>query len=1209
MSGISTIQRLTFDVAFKKKIKPSEAEAYVKNLISSSFLPIIEEVIERNDVDGMIVEIDKLEIDLSLLKLSFSDLTPLQLADFKLEIERQIQNAIMRNKEQQTSQIAEPKIVPQSVHFIKILDFYLQYGFFPWWSKIPSRLTFDEFVLQNFAEAKALFPDYLKKIAVDPFSVRRFTNQLKETTLDHIFHELYFNFNSTKAQLFHVLRPIFQAYSLPLSIADVYALMAMYFKTENQQDYQQAELLEMSIAYYALKTSKTEIEVVADLQFANFKLFNDDRLSAALLDIFKAKLKTDAAVIDKAIKKQQQTSEDDRSEIRREIEASDLESYLSLLLIAEYEKVRVDVKDRLKELEEALISNELKSLQEIDPVILIEVLKYFLIYNYFPSWAEHLIQKIENLLNTTAVLDDGFNLFLQIITFLNEKHSQLWMEQTADWIGKPVLLQKILKNYPIELIHQLLDQATKEKASKANFEVFILLLTNGLLSESAIVESIQKYKNIIFNAAIVTEDQARRIVDASLKLRENQPQLSALVLELGIDCIKYHYKNAQLALSDVKLLFEQSFSDHDISSKDIVPDLFYRSILSCYIKFKTKNIDFQEFLSLFAKNMRNDQRISFFADRILKKIVKNVSQLKSETISRLLIIIPEEDLEIEQFLSQSEVKDKGKSLEKQVNTHFETFNREIGKIEERIIQTYVFALKAQLAGLLTKIEQFNQQLTINDTNEFKTHFLHFERILNTLEYVDGDAMATEFKFVSLQNRLQALLGFIRNKEYLTNIDVASVLEFYNELRRILENAQVISGLKQKIVAVYDFENHSYLALSVIKDKIEEIEKIVLSIALGERNLVEKIISIQSRIKNLIQDKSTLLALDTDEMESIHHQVELIIGLSFNLEQTVQQQTNELVGFSEHFQIFSEFIDRVGEALNSLFPSLKGNISIETDFINKQTLKISNILKTVQRIQNKINESVNQDQKLVQQVRNKTEEIIYKLKSLDSSIDLVRENYDLVEIEMSKEQLSQLIKETDLLVKLDHKEKEKVKADLVQKKHQWVTNETPDQKIYIENSGLVLFWLFLPAIFEQLNFVSDDQFVDLEAQEKAVHLLQYIATGKEFAAEHLMPLNKILCGIPVNEPINKNVQLSDAEKAEANSLVESVIKNWPVLKNTSIDGIREAFIQREGVLFYKNGNWNLKVEQKAQDLLLTKLPWGIGTIKLAWTKYIIFVEWR
>ena len=75
------------------------------------------------------------------------------------------------------------------------------------------------------------------------------------------------------------------------------------------------------------------------------------------------------------------------------------------------------------------------------------------------------------------------------------------------------------------------------------------------------------------------------------------------------------------------------------------------------------------------------------------------------------------------------------------------------------------------------------------------------------------------------------------------------------------------------------------------------------------------------------------------------------------------------------------------------------------------------------------------------------------------------------------------------------------------------------------------------------------------------------------------------------------------------MLEAVIEQWPVLKNTSIAGLREAFLQRNGKLFSKNDKLHLQVEASTLDVLLDQLPWNLSMIKLPWMKGLLRVDWR
>jgi hypothetical protein len=78
--------------------------------------------------------------------------------------------------------------------------------------------------------------------------------------------------------------------------------------------------------------------------------------------------------------------------------------------------------------------------------------------------------------------------------------------------------------------------------------------------------------------------------------------------------------------------------------------------------------------------------------------------------------------------------------------------------------------------------------------------------------------------------------------------------------------------------------------------------------------------------------------------------------------------------------------------------------------------------------------------------------------------------------------------------------------------------------------------------------------------------------------------------------------------EADEMLLALIEHWSVLKNTSIDGLRESFLKRSGKLSIENNNWLLQIEQRPYDMLLQQLPWGISMIKLPWMKKLLITEW-
>jgi hypothetical protein len=161
-------------------------------------------------------------------------------------------------------------------------------------------------------------------------------------------------------------------------------------------------------------------------------------------------------------------------------------------------------------------------------------------------------------------------------------------------------------------------------------------------------------------------------------------------------------------------------------------------------------------------------------------------------------------------------------------------------------------------------------------------------------------------------------------------------------------------------------------------------------------------------------------------------------------------------------------------------------------------------------------------------------------------------------------------------------------------------------VFISNAGAVIIAPFLPRLFSLTGIVKDDIILDKPA---ALALLRYCINGHSNAAEFDLLLPKILCGIQPEEYIDMPSQDSGTLMNEANEMLKSVIGHWSVLKDTSVDGLREAFLQRNGKLVYSEDEWLLIAEHKPYDMLLEQLPWNIGMIKLPWMKKMLKTQWN
>ncbi len=186
--------------------------------------------------------------------------------------------------------------------------------------------------------------------------------------------------------------------------------------------------------------------------------------------------------------------------------------------------------------------------------------------------------------------------------------------------------------------------------------------------------------------------------------------------------------------------------------------------------------------------------------------------------------------------------------------------------------------------------------------------------------------------------------------------------------------------------------------------------------------------------------------------------------------------------------------------------------------------------------------------------------------------------------------------------------EKIKKTLAKQGLKPKTLE-PINEVYVQNIGLVLLHPFLSRLFSRLGYLENREFKSLQTAERGVHLLHYLAYKTEQPEEYVLSLNKLLCGLPLDALIEKQLLLTQEEKEMAESLLVGVIQNWPILKNTSPDGLRASFLMREGKMSEYEQHWQIQVAPKGIDVLLGQLPWGLSTFKLNWMEKIFQVDWQ
>ena len=173
-------------------------------------------------------------------------------------------------------------------------------------------------------------------------------------------------------------------------------------------------------------------------------------------------------------------------------------------------------------------------------------------------------------------------------------------------------------------------------------------------------------------------------------------------------------------------------------------------------------------------------------------------------------------------------------------------------------------------------------------------------------------------------------------------------------------------------------------------------------------------------------------------------------------------------------------------------------------------------------------------------------------------------------------------------------------------------EETEQKfngIYGQNVGVILLHPFLRSFLDERKLLNENgHFKNNYCAERAVGLLHYLATGETETPEYNLSFQKILCGLPLNFPLQQTFLISEPDQKEAKKMMEAAIKHWDALGNISVEGLQEGFLQRTGKITQDETGLVLQVERKTIDILLDKIPWNTSLLKLPWLSKLCRVEW-
>lgn len=169
---------------------------------------------------------------------------------------------------------------------------------------------------------------------------------------------------------------------------------------------------------------------------------------------------------------------------------------------------------------------------------------------------------------------------------------------------------------------------------------------------------------------------------------------------------------------------------------------------------------------------------------------------------------------------------------------------------------------------------------------------------------------------------------------------------------------------------------------------------------------------------------------------------------------------------------------------------------------------------------------------------------------------------------------------------------------------------------VHDAGLVLLHPFLLPLLQAIDCLDEHGLQMAEGRRgRATAMLRWLAQGSDVADDGGASVARVLtAAAPAGAPRDPGLPPAASDAADAamaeqgQALLEAVIAHWSALGRTSVQGLRQHFVAREGLLRRDGEGWRLQVEPQAVDVLLQQLPWPLGRVRLPWMPAALVVDW-
>ena len=812
--------------------------------------------------------------------------------------------------------------------------------------------------------------------------------------------------------------------------------------------------------------------------------------------------------------------------------------------------------------------------------------------------------------------DSNINIFNNIL-LLNRGHLSIDNEllfnlkiQIAEIVHEKNYNSKVLQDF-ILLISSNNSQSITNFSDKLSIDLINNILYNGkfpislntfpnistelflfTLLEYLYINNKEQLKSILLNFDLYNDDAKQLLTDWIFNTKDS-PFLS-YVTDTILPLNRYHFLNNINRNLNIGLLNSNQFNPDIISNFNTYLNIRintsnnevqekYKLTLHKYLHEETFEVEFEQqdqilkylIISIYASefnflfNILNSQDTSQIAkQRLLKLFSKPVNFQERQIYDTLLRSIGDHKLVIDDIISEPLIDIKPIQIqENKVRTDLKYSILEYLNLKQISDKSFIEILRSLILSFFSNT---------NEINIFKKYFqedFDYYLKLMILEVVK-DSPSDFLALLRNDNNKQA--NIIHAFQYFTNdklnlgITTKNVFKDYFDdyLTKIVFKSSNIQYEINNLISNHTINNNNdlqYLINSklIIYNDISLLDKFNIDISnkFSKQNIaLLKIVLFE--MKNSFTIKNEQQLFDLILTRSIVNN-SLIINNTGNPTQFLNTLLNVL--HDEHVDQVENYLIKIIDRFKTTSISYPYDLVLLINFVIDKATKIINQQKA----------------------------------SIAHKKELIQKNID---IENSTKQLKKLHEE-----ERDEIQSKKINEQLLNSKYN--SDEiNPNESIYINNIGLVLFHLFIPTYFSRLNLLNEEgEFIDIDAKFKAVHLLQILVSDSKYD-EHELVLNKILCNLNISETIPMEVELSEDDRNLALELNKVVLQRWDKMKNSSIEHFRAAFLMRDGRLQLKEEGWYLTVEKRGYDIILSTLPWAFGVVKFKWMPKFLYTEW-